>query len=68
MTLKNLIQLAEGLTPVESEIGYYILNNENKILDMSIVDLANNVHISKSAVHRFCKKLDLQDLMSLKLQ
>ncbi len=25
MTLKNMIELADGLTPIETEIGYYIL-------------------------------------------
>ena len=24
MTLKNMIELADGLTPIETEIGYYI--------------------------------------------
>ena len=27
MTLKNMIELADGLTPIETEIGYYILKN-----------------------------------------
>ena len=25
MTLKNMIELSDGLTPIETEIGYYIL-------------------------------------------
>lgn len=25
MTLKNMIELSNGLTPIETEIGYYIL-------------------------------------------
>lgn len=28
MTLKNMIELADGLTPIETEIGYYILKNK----------------------------------------
>mgnify|MGYP003238963723 CR=1 FL=1 len=27
MTLKNMIELADGLTPIETEIGYYILKH-----------------------------------------
>lgn len=67
MTLNKLIQLAEGLTPVESEIGYYILNNEKEVLEMSIVELADNVHISKSAVYRFCKKVGFAGFNELKV-
>ena len=30
MTLKNMIELADGLTPIETEIGYYILKNQDR--------------------------------------
>lgn len=67
MTLKNLIQSAEGITPVETEIGYYILSNEEKLLEMSIMELADSVHVSKSAIHRFCKKIGFSGLNELKV-
>ena len=34
---------------------------------MSIVELADNVHISKSAVHRFCKKVGFAGFNELKV-
>ena len=32
MTLKNMIELSNGLTPIETEIGYYILKNQRRYL------------------------------------
>ena len=38
MTLKNMIELADGLTPIETEIGYYILKNQEiQISDSSFL-------------------------------
>ena len=37
MTLKNMIELSNGLTPIETEIGYYILKNQLMIM---IVDIS----------------------------
>ena len=60
MTLKNMIELADGLTPIETEIGYYILKNQEDILELSVVELAERIYVSKSAIHRFCKKIGLK--------
>ena len=45
MTLKNMIELADGLTPIETEIGYYILKNQEDILDMSVIELAEKTFV-----------------------
>ena len=51
MTLKNMIELSNGLTPIETEIGYYILKNQEDILDMSVIELKNIcVKISHSSI------------------
>ena len=44
MTLKNMIELADGLTPIETEIGYYILKNQEDILELSVVELAERTY------------------------
>lgn len=31
-----MIELSDGLTPIETEIGYYILKNQEDILDMYV--------------------------------
>lgn len=67
MNLENLMQVTEGLTPVESEVGYYILENKKEVLQMSVIELANNSHISKSVIHRFCKKMGFTGFNELKV-
>ena len=67
MTLKNMIELADGLTPIETEIGYYILKNQEDILELSVVELAERTYVSKSAIHRFCNKIGLKGFNELKV-
>ena len=67
MTVKNRIQIANDLTPVETEIGYYIIQNQEKILELSVVELAECISVSKSALHRFCKKIGLKGYNELKI-
>lgn len=48
-----MIELSDGLTPIETEIGYYILKNQEDILDMSVIELAEKnicVKISHSSI------------------
>ena len=48
-----MIELSDGLTPIETEIGYYILKNQEDILDMSVIELARKnicVKISHSSI------------------
>ena len=56
MTLKNMIELADGLTPIETEIGYYILKNQEDILDMSVIELAEKTFVSKISHSSICQK------------
>lgn len=67
MKLENIIQLADGITHVEAEIGYYILKNKDKIPEMSIVELAQHTNASKSTVHRFFKKIGFNGFNELKV-
>lgn len=54
MTLKSMIELADGLTPIETEIGYYVLRNQEDILDMSVVELAGKSSVE--CPHGFYKQ------------
>lgn len=67
MTLENTIRRTDHLTPVEAELGAYILNNLEHIPSMSILELACNTNVSKSAVHRFCKKIGFDGFNDLKV-
>lgn len=68
MKLEKRIHLAKGLTPVETEIAAYILENKDIIVDMNIQELSESIPVSKSAIHRFCKKINLNGFNELKVQ
>ena len=60
-------ETVDGLTPIETEIGYYILKNQEDILELSVVELAERTYVSKSAIHRFCNKIGLKGFNELKV-
>ena len=68
MKIEKKIHLAKDLTPVESEIGAYILEHKNEIINMNIQELSEAIPVSKSAIHRFCKKIKLSGFNELKVQ
>lgn len=68
MTLDKKITLCENLTPVEVRIGNYIMNHKEAILNSTIQDLEKEVFVSKSAIHRFCKKIGLNGFNDLKIE
>lgn len=59
MKLEKRIELCDSMTPLESEIASYILNNKDEITKLKIQELADILFISKSAIHR------LENCMSL---
>ena len=67
MTLEYLIHQTGHLTPVEAEISAYILEHLDRIPQLSIADLAAGTSTSKSAVHRFCKKIGFDGFNDLKV-
>ena len=67
MDLEHMIRMAEGLTPLEAEIGYFILQNQMLAEQLSIIELAEKIHVSKSAVYRFCRKIGLKGFNDLKV-
>lgn len=67
MTVKNMIHMADDLTPVEAEIAYYVIQHQEQITELSVVELAEKTNVSKSAVHRFCKKIGLKGFNELKI-
>lgn len=67
MDLEHMIRMAEGLTPLEAEIGYFILQNQMLAEQLSITELAEKIHVSKSAVYRFCRKIGLKGFNDLKV-
>ena len=67
MKLEKRIELCDSMTPLESEIASYILNNKDAITKLKIQELADILFISKSAIHRFVKKIGFNGFNDLKV-
>ncbi|WP_296875693.1 MurR/RpiR family transcriptional regulator [Thomasclavelia sp.] len=68
MNIEKRIYLCQDMTPVESQIARFILKHRKEIENMTIQELADAIPVSKSAIHRFCKKIDLNGFNDLKVQ
>ena len=68
MNLRKRIHLCHDLTPVESEIVTYLLDHLEEVSNMNIQQLADAIPVSKSAIHRLCKKLKFQGFNDMKVQ
>ena len=58
---------SDSMTPLESEIASYILNNKDAVTKLKIQELADILFISKSAIHRFVKKIGFNGFNDLKV-
>lgn len=67
MKLEKRIELCDFMTPLESEIASYILNNKDAVTKLKIQELADILFISKSAIHRFVKKIGFNGFNDLKV-
>ena len=67
MKLEKRIELCDSMTPLESEIASYILNNKDAVTKLKIQELADILFISKSAIHLFVKKIGFNGFNDLKV-
>ncbi len=68
MNIEKRIQLCKNFTPIEIQISHYILNHKDMILNMTIEDFSKEIFTSKSTIHRFCKKINLNGFNDLKVE
>lgn len=67
MKLEKRIELCDSMTPLEPEIASYILKNKDAVTKLKIQELADILFISKSAIHRFVKKIGFNGFNDLKV-
>ncbi len=67
MTLDKMIQSHDDFTPIENQIAQYVMHHKRELLEMTITDLEQRLYISKSAIHRFCRKLGFKGFNELKV-
>lgn len=68
MTIENMIKCCDNLTPTENQLAQYILQNKEQIEKLSIQKLSEKTFVSKSAIHRFCKKIGIDGFNELKVK
>lgn len=57
-----------SFSKTEKKVADYILNYQDKVIYMSITDLADASGVGESSVFRFCKSIDLKGYQELKIK
>jgi DNA-binding MurR/RpiR family transcriptional regulator len=57
----------EEFTNTEKKVADYILENKDKVVYMSITDLADACNVGESSIFRFCKSMDLKGYQEFKI-
>lgn len=68
MDIESKIKYCMDLTPSELQFSKYVLENRQKILDFTMQEIILETFVSKSLIHRFCKKLGLSGFNELKVR
>lgn len=63
-----MIKCCDNMTPTENQLAQYILQNKEQIQTLSIKELSERTFVSKSAIHRFCKKVGIDGFNELKVR
>lgn len=58
----------EGFTKTEKKIAEYVLKNTDKVLFMSITELAENCKVADASVHRFCRTMKVKGYQEFKMK
>ncbi|WP_205136998.1 SIS domain-containing protein [Virgibacillus halotolerans] len=67
MNFENRIQKFNSLlTENDRKIIKYLLANKDTILNKTIVDLSEAIHVSPASITRFCKKVDFNSFQEMK--
>lgn len=56
----------EEKNSVDFTIAKYILDNVDNLKNISVMDLSNACHVSKSTISRFCRKIGLNDFLEIR--
>ena len=54
-------------TRAEKKVADYVLDNQEKVLYMSITDLADACEVGDASVYRFCRTMKLQGYQEFKM-
>ncbi|VBB09357.1 sugar isomerase (sis) [Lucifera butyrica] len=68
MNITNMVKYCDRLTPAENQFADYVLRHREEIIMSTVEDLTKQTFVSKSLIHRFCKKIGLSGFNELKVK
>lgn len=68
MDICKQIQYCSSFTPAEQQLAQYILTNKGNVAHNSMQYLLDHAFVSKSMIHRFCKKIGLEGFNELRVR
>ena len=65
--LDKILSVYGNLFEAEKKIADYVINNSEKVIEMTVSELANKSNVSEATIIRFCKKCDFRGFHDLKI-
>jgi RpiR family carbohydrate utilization transcriptional regulator len=65
--LDKILCVYKNLYEAEKKIADYVINNKEKVIEMTVSELATQSNVSEATIVRFCKKCDLKGFHDLKI-
>lgn len=65
--LDKIFAVYDNLYEAEKKIADYVINNQEKVVDMTVSELAAKSNVSEATIIRFCKKCNLKGFHHLKI-
>ena len=65
--LDKILCVYNNLYEAEKKIADYVINNKEKVIEMTVSELAVKSNVSEATIVRFCKKCDLKGFHDLKI-
>ncbi|MHC1784335.1 MAG: MurR/RpiR family transcriptional regulator [Anaerolineaceae bacterium] len=66
-TLARVRGLLPSLSPAERKVGEYVLDNSEKIIRMTLAEIANQIGVSDATAIRFCRSLGYEGWLEFKI-
>ena len=66
--LDKILSIYKNLHEAEKKIADYVIDNKEKVIEMTVSELAAQSNVSEATIVRFCKKCDLKGFYDLKIK
>lgn len=66
--LDKIFSVYENLYEAEKKIANYVIDNKEKVIDMTVSELSFESDVSEATIIRFCKKCDFKGFHHLKIE